>query len=137
MSDELPSMVTTFMTKTEYDERRQRQDITGHVTLKHYTHYGGELYSEDDIGQIVFDAAAVLKIFQDDIDDAVLIENFDISDWSFELKLDVMQFVDRIWSPNSCHSSSEWHGSEDEARDFFTEFPDIKTAFLGLATKEE
>ena len=128
MSDTL-YLTSAFMSKDEYLERRDREDalqLLNHVRLKEITHHSQDLFSEEQIPNIIADAAETLGMNTGQLDPG----NYPVDDWPFDLKVTVMAYGKYNWQPPLLDLVSEWRPEARwAAQALFEETPELRDIF--------
>lgn len=135
MADQEYYMVRTFMTKEEYETKRNMVAVNGpndilgnHVTLIGYTHHTGLEYDEDSIPTIINDAANMA-----DVELSELLETDITDDWHVDAKIAVLDHAEKNWVPDDGHF---WFGGKEAALLLLND-PDVKECLAEFIIADE
>lgn len=130
--EELRFMVSTFMTRAEYEARREREHpLESLVLLANYTKYTGERYTEEHIPAIIAGAAIELETAPEEVadDPDEWAAGYNCYGWPFLLKARILEAVTKSWVPGNHNTASMWAGYKENAEAFFEEFTELRNAF--------
>ena len=121
-------MVNAFFTQHEYQTRRLHpypNPLQNRVQLQAYSVPAQQTFSEQDIPQILLDAARTLPhLNTEDFEP----RTYDTSNWPLGLKTAIMATAAQDWFPNPGHTRSPWNEYRP-AHQLFKEHPELEDAF--------
>ena len=127
-------LVSTFMTLDEIEARRTETNcLRSYVRFVFHTKYSGERYGDEEISEILLDAAKQCEALPDgwDPDDshADWSEGFNPYGFPTALRLRILETAYTLWCPSTENSMSEWIGNRQDAQKLFEEIPELLMVF--------
>ena len=127
MSDEL-YLVTAYLTQAEYEARQQLPGMAGVIRLQAEDNDSSPGYGEEQIPRILRDAAVAAGFISRE-NTREFVDCYNCDRWPFMLKHLILDETEHLWTPPSWATDSEWAGSDEDARNFFEDSPELKEVF--------